>query len=91
MRLPLCEKWERNPAQGALHGRREEPEGFKRGIYKRKQDQVRKGLFLRVGSAVTSRVRAFVESSDSRRLKSALRGGPRVRAAAHVRQLFLAL
>jgi integrase len=31
------------------------------GIYKRKQDQVRKGLFPRVGSAVTSRVRAFVE------------------------------
>jgi hypothetical protein len=30
LRLPLCEKWERNPAQGALHGRREEPEGFKR-------------------------------------------------------------
>ena len=31
------------------------------GVFKRKQDQVRKGLFPRVGSAVTSRVRAFVE------------------------------
>ena len=32
MRLPLCEKWEKNPAQGVLHARREEPEGFKRPL-----------------------------------------------------------
>ena len=31
------------------------------GVYKRKQDQVRKGLFPRVGSSVTNRLRAFVE------------------------------
>ena len=30
-------------------------------IYKRKQDQVRKGLYPRIGKAVTRRVRAFVE------------------------------
>jgi hypothetical protein len=31
------------------------------GIYKRKQDQTRKGLYPRVGRAVTSRLQAFVE------------------------------
>ncbi len=39
------------------------------GVYKRKQDQVRKGLFPRVGSVVTSRVRAFVaRTRDFRRV-----------------------
>jgi hypothetical protein len=31
------------------------------GVYKRKQDQARKGLYPRVGSTVTNRLRAFVE------------------------------
>ena len=30
-------------------------------VYKRKQDQVRKGLYPRIGQAVTSRLRAFVD------------------------------
>ena len=30
------------------------------GVYKRKQDQIRKGLFPRVGEAVTQRLRSFV-------------------------------
>jgi len=30
LRLSLCEKWERNPAQGAPHATSVEPEGFKR-------------------------------------------------------------
>ena len=50
LRLSLCEKWERNPAQGAPHATSVEPEGFKRD-----KTEIRRRMTLQIQAETLGR------------------------------------
>ncbi len=81
--LQLCDAhWEHDAAWDAQY-----KGTMALGVYKRKQDQIRKGLYPRHGKAVTDRLREFV-NWGSRSQKNARRKDLPGRAVARVRPYF---